>query len=67
MSQSQLGRACNTNFKRVSFWENNHNTPKLESQILIAKALKMPLAQLQSQCNWPVNNDIVIVGLEGSK
>lgn len=64
MSQSQLARACGTTIKTVSFWENKRSIPRLKAQISIAKILRIPLAQLQSQCNWPVMSDIVIVGLE---
>lgn len=65
LSQTALGAACNTSRDRISLWESGAQKPGLNFQIKLAKALNMPLIELQTLCHWPLTPDVVIVGLGG--
>lgn len=67
LNQIDLAKLCNTSRERVSVWENNVHVPKLETQVKLAKVFNMPLAELQSLCDWPKTPDVFIRGLEGGK
>lgn len=67
LSQAKLAQLAKTTTDRISIWERSHQTPRLELQINLARAFKMPLHDLQKQCQWPETPDLVIVGLEGGQ
>lgn len=64
LSQARLANLIGSDVYRVSAWELGKNTPCLENQIELARALKVPLQELQKGCGWKQTPDLMIRGLE---
>jgi transcriptional regulator with XRE-family HTH domain len=54
LSKAELSRRLGMNPNRVQLWEQGLNTPLLENQMKLARALGLSLQNLQTRCGWPL-------------
>lgn len=64
-TQQQVADVLGTYRERFAYWENGLQTPRLESQVKIARFFDIQLIELQRACNWPQTPDVIVVGLGG--